>query len=142
MCQRQTLIKPGPSFSLQGEQLLGLLNPPESVPANRNKSPPILWQSRRSEVGGDQDILFDGAAESSDPAHLIHRRTDNRKVEPVLAPDVPVEDLADVQAQVGVRDRQRARRVRFVDQVKAREQLFGDESRIEQNPGLQALAAA
>src|SRR5215212_8508949 len=91
---------------LQREQLLRPLDSSEGVPADGGEADAVFGPRGGGEGGGYQDVLLDGAAQGSDAARLVDRRAYNREVEAVLAPDVAVEDLADVKPQVGSGDRQ------------------------------------
>src|SRR3954451_14591842 len=47
-----------------------------------------------------QQLAIDRTAHRGDAADLVHGRTDHGEIEPVLAADIAVEDLADMQADI------------------------------------------
>jgi hypothetical protein len=84
---------------LQREQLLRPLDPSESVPADGDQSVAVFGRRGSRDCGGHQDVLLDGAAQSSDAARLVDRRSNDREIKAILASDIAVEDLADVKSQ-------------------------------------------
>src|ERR1700734_4108258 len=50
--------------------------------------------------GREQDWLIHRAAHSCDAAHLVHRRSDDGEIEALLAADVAIEDLAEMEAEI------------------------------------------
>ncbi len=49
-----------------------------------------------------EDPPAERLAQSLDPVRLVHGRTDNREIKPVLGPDVAVEDVAEMQRDVDI----------------------------------------
>nr|AAF22882.1 adenylate cyclases-like protein [Bradyrhizobium japonicum] len=50
-----------------------------------------------------QQLAIDRAAHRGDAADLVHRRTHHREIEPILAADIAVEDLSDMQPDISRR---------------------------------------
>ena len=61
-----------------------------------------MSSAARRECRGCQGVAVDRAAQRDDAADLVDRGADHREVQPVLAADIAVEHLPDVQAQIGV----------------------------------------
>ena len=77
----------------------------QSIPAKRHD--PVCATSRRLGEGrGDDHVLIEGTAHRLDPAHFVYGRTADREVKPVLAADVSVEDLSQMEPDVELRRRQ------------------------------------
>src|SRR3954469_8497030 len=74
--------------------------------AHSDKAGPVLLERSRREGRRDQEIPFNQPNQARDPAGLIHRRPDHRKIKPIRAADVAVEHVANMQAQVEACDRQ------------------------------------
>src|SRR5579871_5884922 len=55
---------------------------------------------------GEQERLIDRAAHGGDAAYLVDRGADDSEVEPLLAADIAVEDLADMETQIHLGDGQ------------------------------------
>src|SRR5205807_9805038 len=83
-----------------GKELLGLCDTAQSVAAYRNQAAARLWAECCGEARREEHVLLDRPAHRQDPADLVHGRTDYREIDTILAPDVTVEDVADMQREI------------------------------------------
>ena len=89
-------------------------------PAGRGSGP-----AASAKRGRQQHVLVERAAHGGDPAGLVDRGADHGEVEPVVAADVAVEHLADVQAEIEARDRQAVGRAPLVQGADAADRVAG-----------------
>src|SRR5271169_503736 len=91
---------------LGGEKLLRLRHAAQSVASDRNQTTSHLRANRDREARRNENILLDRAAHRQDSADLVHFRADDREVEAVLAADIAVKHIADMQRQINLGRRQ------------------------------------
>src|SRR5262249_18437204 len=82
------------------EKLACVADPTECETADRDEAGALARARCRDEVRRHQHAAIDRAAHRRNPARLVHRRPDHCEVQTIVAADVAVEDVADVEAQV------------------------------------------
>src|SRR3954447_9098211 len=103
---------------LEREQLARPLDALERVAPDRHEAGALGLARGVRERRGDEPALLDGAAERRDAARLVHGRPDDGEVEPLPAADIAVEDLPDVETEIGIGDGELARRAVLVQSGK------------------------
>src|SRR6185437_2995340 len=87
------------ALRLEREQLLWAPDAAQGVAADRDQALPRR-AARCREGGREEDVLVGRAAHRGDPAGFVDGGADDGEVEPVLAADIAVEDLADMKAEI------------------------------------------
>ena len=78
----------------------------QRVAADRDQPRAVRFVGGGGEGRRQQHVALDRAAHGGDAADLVDGRADDGEVEPVGAADIAVEHLADMQAEIGLGDRQ------------------------------------
>ena len=91
----------GGNAGIEGVEILRATDAAQRKPAGGNEVAPAGRIEPGLKIRRRQQFAIDRAAHRGDAADFIDGRTDHREVEPVLAADVAVKHLADMQADIG-----------------------------------------
>src|SRR5688500_15617368 len=94
-----------PELRIDREELLRAADAAEGVAADRDEAGAVLRARGGGEGGREQHHLVGRAAHRGDARRLVDGGADDGEVEPVLAADVAVEDLADMEPEIDMRRR-------------------------------------
>jgi len=91
---------------IEREELLRVLDAAQCIAPDRDE--PAAFQSvhRLRESLRQQDAALHRAAHRGDASDLVDRRPDDREIEPLVAADIAVEHLADMQSEINIGGRQ------------------------------------
>src|SRR5437879_5239471 len=91
---------------IEREELLRVLDAAQCIAPDRDE--PAAFQSvhRLRESLRQQDAALHRAAHRGDASDLVDRRPDDREIEPLVAADIAVEHLADMEAEIDFGRRQ------------------------------------
>src|SRR5438094_9947269 len=91
---------------IEREELLRVLDAAQCVAPDRDEPAALQSVHRLREGLRQQHAALDRAAHRGDARNLVDRRPDDREIEPLVAADVAVEHLADMEAEIDFGRRQ------------------------------------
>src|SRR6476646_3093813 len=86
---------------IEGIEILRAADAAQGKPAGGDQKAAPACVQAAAKMGGGQQFAVDRTAHRRDAADLVDRRSHHSEIEPVLAADVAVKHVADMQADIG-----------------------------------------